>query len=462
MLCLAALTAAGCSEVSGPLARAAPPALASARVDSVSLGATLRVGVDHAANVRVRYWLDAAPDTLVIETSVGPASSVVVLTRLRRGATYRYSVDEIGGDGAEGPRLSGSFSTPPLPPDLADLRFEPTGTPTDSILMLSPRGTAGFHGFVAVDYTGAVVWYWRTAGSAQGWTRRANGNFVLNDLGFGLFEVTPGGDLVRRLDYGTSDATPHHDLVATSQNTILFISQDVRTVGGDRVIWGEAIFEWAPESGQVTMRWTAWDWYDPSRDWGDKSTDADWLHANSLSLGPHGNIVLSLNWLSQVISIAPDWAHLEWRLGGETSTFAVDSAAAFSGQHAVSIPREGHVLMFDNGRDRPDGTQYSRGLEVALDSVTHVAHMVWEFRPAASPFAPYLGYAARLPNGNTEVFFGLPDGPFAGDVATGPISAYEVRPDGTVTWRLDVGNASSVYRGEPFGSVGGERVIAKR
>jgi hypothetical protein len=456
---LATLLAASCSEVSAPGKRVAPPALNSARVDTVSLGARLRVGVDQTTTVRVRYWPDSASDTLMVEASLSPTDGVVILTRLRRGTTYWYGADAITDGGAEGPRMSGSFSTPPLPPDLADLRFEPTGTPTDSILLLSPRGTAGFNGFVAVDYTGAVVWYWRTAGSAQGSARRANGDFVLNDLGYGLFEVTPSGDLVRRLDYGTSDAMPHHDLIATPQNTILFISQDLRLVGGTRVIWGEAIFEWTPESGQLTKRWTAWDWYDPSKDWSDKSTDMDWLHANSLSLGPHGNIVLSLNWLSQVISIAPDWTHLEWRLGGETSSFAVDSAAAFSGQHAVSVPREGHVLMFDNGRERPDGAKYSRALEIALDSVTHVAHEFWEFRPAASPFAPYLGYVARLPNGNTEVFFGLPDGPFGGAVANGPISAYEVRTDGTVAWRLDVGNASSVYRGEPLRSVAGERVI---
>jgi hypothetical protein len=455
---LAILLVAGCSEFSAPRRAAPPLVLTSARVDTVSLGARLSIGVDATMAVRVRYWPDSASDTLMVQANVGPADDSVVLTRLRRGTTYRFSADAIAGDGADGRALSGSFSTPPPPPDLADLKFELTGAPTDSILMLSPHGTAGFTGFVAVDYTGAVVWYWRTTGAAGGWIRRANGDFVLIDLGYGLFEVTPDGELVRHLDNGTSGATPHHDLVATPQNTVLFISQDTRTVSG-RAINGEAIFEWAPESGQLTKRWTAWDWYDPSKDWSDVSSDADWLHANSLSLGPHGNIVLSLNWLSQVISIAPDWTRLEWRLGGETSTFTVDSAAAFSGQHAVSIPLEGHVLMFDNGRERPDGAKYSRALEIALDTVTHVAHRYWEFSPATPTFAPYLGYAERLQNGNTEVFFGLPAGPFGDQVATGPISAYEVRSDGTVAWRMSVTNASSVYRGQPLRSIAGERTI---
>ena len=52
-------------------------------------------------------------------------------------------------------------------------------------------------------------------------------------------------------------------------------------------------------------------------------TAGEWLHGNSLSIGPRGNIMLSFHYLNQVISIATDWKIVEWRLGGVRPTITV-------------------------------------------------------------------------------------------------------------------------------------------
>jgi hypothetical protein len=447
--------AVGCSESTAPPAFPRATLLA-VQVDSVSVDARLQVSVSAPSAVQVTYT--SAPDLPLLEvrSDVSPADGSLALTRLVAGRVYSFTARAMAADGSLGPAHAGAFTTPPLPDDLRQVELSASGTPSQPLMMLEVVGTAGFNGFVAVDARGDVVWRWRTQGAPQGWTRRANGNFVLNDLGQGLFEVSPAGEVVRELDFDFFGPTPHHDVIATPQNTLLFISQDFRTPPGMPTIWGEAIYEWSPETGAITKRWTAWDWYDPARDWSDRSTPLDWLHGNSLAIGTHGNVLLSLNWLSQVVSISPDWKGIEWKLGGEGSSFAVDADAEFSGQHSVTMPADGRVLMFDNGRARSDGRQFSRALELVIDTAAHTARKAWEWQPATPMWAPYVGLTRRLANGNTTVFFGLPAG-FRG--ATGPVASYEVQPNGGVAWSLVVGGVTSVYRGAPLETVGGERSI---
>ena len=435
-----------------------PVSLVGVEVQSVALSARLHIDVNSPTRVRVRYAPAGGGDTLEVSSVLTPTDSVLTLTRLIQGRSYRYTAEPVSVTGTVGPEISGQFVTPPLPSDLADLDFGGSGSPSQELFVLEVRATSGFSGFVALDRQRNVVWYFRTVGGAQGAAIRANGNFVVNDGGHGLREVTPSGEVVHRLDEVAMPMTAHHDVIVTPNNTVLFIARDVGPVERTPRIFGEAIYEWTPETGDLRKRWSSWDWLDPAVDWSERSTPSDWLHANSLSLGPHGNYILSLNWLSEVISIAPDWSHLEWRLGGEKSDFVVDSDAVFTGQHTASMPAEGRVLMFDNGRDLPAGRQYSRALELQLDPVAHRAHRAWTFLSPTGNYAPYLSLARRLANGNTVTCFGLPTGEFNDRVAAGPISAFEVTPAGAITWTLVVNDARSVYRGWPLSSIGGERL----
>ena len=66
-----------------------------------------------------------------------------------------------------------------------------------------------------------------------------------------------------------------------------------------------------------------------------------------------------------------------------------------------------------------------------------------------------------MENGNTFVSFGAGPGVLA---STGPVEAYEVMPDGTIAWNLqvtgeDVGDNFVMYRAWPTGSLAGDKEL---
>jgi hypothetical protein len=240
----------------------------------------------------------------------------------------------------------------------------------------------------------------------------------------------------------------HHDVVATPDNTVLFLAQDARS-WSDTLVVGEAVWEWVPEAGVLERRWSAFDHLVPEVDRGPRSRASDWLHANSLSVGPRGNVLVSLHFLDQVLSIAPGYEELEWRLGGVEATIPVDDP--FSGQHTAVEVEPRRVLLFDNGFDREE-ERYSRAVEYELDPGAPAggapARKVWEWRPDRDNWARVISSARRLPNGNTLVGFGLPMNEDLG--STGPIEVYEVSEAGEVVWHLLLeGMVTSMYRATP-------------
>jgi hypothetical protein len=213
-------------------------------------------------------------------------------------------------------------------------------------------------------------------------------------------------------------------------------------------IRGEAIWEWAPETATVSKRWSAWDHFSLT------DTPApegrEWMHANSLAIGPRQNVLLSVFLWNQIVSITPDWRTIEWRLGGPNATYPVTPDQAFSGQHTAREIAPGRVLLFDNGRDRGG---FSRAIEFSLDPGG--ARTVWEWRAQPVNFAAAVGSARRLANGNTMVAFGMNAGTLG---STGPTEVYEVDAAGTLVWHL-VTRTGTMYRVEPLTSVGSEAPV---
>ena len=127
----------------------------------------------------------------------------------------------------------------------------------------------------------------------------------------------------------------HHDVVTAPSGAVLFLGRDRRLVD-DTLVAGEAIWEWDPETGAQTRLWSSFDHLSPRNDRGPRYRATDWLHANSLSFGPRGNVLVSLHHLNQIISIAPGYGSLEWRLGGTNATIEVPDSERFSGQHTAT------------------------------------------------------------------------------------------------------------------------------
>jgi hypothetical protein len=251
----------------------------------------------------------------------------------------------------------------------------------------------------------------------------------------------------------------HHDIMPSGADRVLFLVEDTATVGAE--VWtGEAIWSWDFVADRLEKHWSTHDVWTPADHSGDRSWTGDWLHANSLARGPRGNIVVSLFWTHEVVSVAADFSGVEWSLGGPESTFDVAEGAMDAGQHTAVEIAEDRVLLFDNGLDRPDSTRYSRAIELQLDRTAGTAEVVWEYRPTPDIFAPIVSSARRLENGNTVVAFGTAQD-FGGLPSSGPITVHEVTPAGEVVWTLDVGGASLLYRATPLDRIGFESQLPR-
>ncbi|HKG94249.1 MAG TPA: aryl-sulfate sulfotransferase [Gemmatimonadaceae bacterium] len=398
----------------------------------------LDLTLDRPAAVTVDYWTEGDPHLRV--RSASAEHHALLLARLRPGRSYQYEVRGAG--------TRGTFTTDPLPADLAGVSLAATGERSGPLVMLHLFDPAGFKGYAAVDNSGRVVWYWRTTDFPFGMARRGNGNFVFLDKGRGLLEVTPAGRVVHELAQDLASREQHHDAIVGPDNSVLFIAFDDRTVDGARVR-GEAIWAWTPETGAVVKRWSVWDHF-TFADAPAPRGSGEWMHGNALAMGPRQNILLSAHHWNQIISITPDWRGVEWRLGGVNATLPVPDAEQFSGQHTGREIAPGRVIVFDNGVDRGG---YSRAVEFATDGGP--VRKVWEWRPARVNFATAVGSARRLDGGRTLVAFGMSAG-LAG--STGPTEVYEVAADGTPVWHLVVGT-QILYRAEPLAAIGSEEVV---
>lgn len=425
--------------------------IVNVRVDTTAgpIFRTLVLRLDAPAAVEVDYWAtDAA--RLRIRGNAAADSQAIPLARLHSSRTYEYEIRTVAPDGRRGAPYAGQFTTGALPEDLTTVTFDATGEPDVPLALVHLYTPDGFRGYAAIDATGSVVWYYRTQDFPFGITRRANGNFVAMDKGRGLVELTPAGDVVHELAQDTAGRNLHHDVIATPGNTAFFIAQEAREYEG-RTIVGEAIWEWNPETGEAVKRWSAHDFLDPAVDRGPHSTDRDWLHANALDIGERGNVLLSLRALNQVLSIAPDWSRIEWRLGGVGATIPVADGEPFTGQHTTAEVAPDRILLFDNHHESGG---YSRAVE--YDLARGEAWKAWEWRPERDNFAFAVSSARRLGNGNTLVGFGMSPGL---NGSTGPIEVYEVTTRGEVLWHVVVGGVVVMYRAEPLETIAGEYVV---
>ncbi|RQP22161.1 aryl-sulfate sulfotransferase [Piscinibacter terrae] len=431
--------------------------------DDVSVSATVQdkgpifrsldISLSTASAVDVEYWSPGGP-RLRVSSSDNAVSHTLALPRLRAESTYQYRVGLRTSAGSTIWVHAGTFTTAQLPDDLRAITFSPSGTATQPLVFLSVRST--FNGGVIVDTQGHIVWYGRTT-APQGAAQRANGNWVV--LTNSLTEFNSLGEVVSTLPSTSLPAGHgmHHGVIATPANTLLFLTLDPRVFNGV-TIQGEEIWEWDPQTNALDRRWRAFDFLDPTVDIGPRSVPNDWFHANHVSVGPRGNTLVSFHFLDQVISIAPGFGSIEWRLGGVGSTYTVTLDQVTSGQHSAREVAPNHVLLFDNGYARADGSHYSRALELALDPATHTVNTAWQYRPNPDIWATIISSARRVSNGNTVVTFGTPAGLVG---ATGPVSVHEVSASSALLWHMDIGlpAGSSVFQGDPIQSIGGETEV---
>ena len=457
---------AACSPAATPAAGPATPAVETIAVADFSAASH----PDNALIVDIALTL-SRPAAVLIEyeneyagrfrtpLSAPAESHTIPLLRLRAETTYRYRIGIAGRDGAIAFAAAGEFTTGPLPDILADMQAKVTGRSTQPLLRADynvtfpNREIARY--IVIRDDLGHIVWYYADlpaaplapgeTGSLSGIQRRPNGNLIYMIRNCCIREITPLGVPVWELAEGNGNGIPHHALLPLAEGRMLYLS-DAKTVFDDSANGGAAattaVFDelrlYDPASGSNEPVWSAlaaWDIANPGqrREWNPRRRR--WPHANSLVLGPRGNILITLRNRNQVLSLSPDFQSIEWQLNGPDSDYTFPNPAdRFYRQHTAAQRPNGHILLFDNGNDRPaaEGGPYSRALELRLDAANKTAVKVWEYRSDPDLYSWIISSAYRLANGNTLVNFGA-----TADWAAISLVAVEVDPAGKEVFRME-------------------------
>ncbi len=131
----------------------------------------------------------------------------------------------------------------------------------------------------------------------------------------------------------------------------------------------------------------------------------DFVHTNSIAVDYDGNLILSPREYNMVIKIDRVSGETIWKLGGKNSDFVfINEDIEFSRIHDVRpVPGEpNQYTLFDNGRARANGKQFSRAVEYKLNTDPNVmtAEKVWEYRHTPDLFSAYCGSCQPLQNGN--------------------------------------------------------------
>ncbi|MGW1929677.1 aryl-sulfate sulfotransferase [Streptomyces sp. NPDC001919] len=251
---------------------------------------------------------------------------------------------------------------------------------------------------------------------------------------FPMWHKYRGGVMLRAAPDGTvlrehRDPLQHHDAHHLDDGRVLYTALEPLTgaeaagvrggvpgseAGGDTV-WADTIKEVGP-GGELLWSWRASEHLDrASYPLHEAYAREHWPLINSVTPLRDGNILASLRSVSAVVVISRETGEILWR----------SRPGAVSQQHAPTELEDGRLLVFDNGVFRPgNDVPYSRVIEIDRTS----GEIEWEYHDPAREFffAPFMGSAQRLPNGNTLVT----------DSPSGRL--FEVTKDGYLCWEYVV------------------------
>ena len=439
-----------------------------------SLIVQLDIALDSPARVLVEYSNREAGRFRTAPTQSEDTEHVVPVLRLRPETTYQLQVFVIDQDGGERPGHQVEFTTGGLPHALARMELTSTGRPTSELVLFDYEDNPESF-YVALDQDMHVVWYYahemtvpEEFTSARTVRQKPDFNLVFLEGGplgrrFNccMKEVTPQGELVDRLVNNEIDKWVNRDIQILDNDTVLYLANEIIEIddtadGGDpeTQVLVDSIRIWEQRNHTTREVWSAVDTLslDIRPRWGGDLKN--WLRANSLDLGPRHNYIVSLANRDQVISVSPDGERIEWKLGGPNGDYKfLDPADRFYGQHTASEMPNGNILVFDNGQGRPEeeGGEYSRALELTLNTYDLSAIKVWEYRHTPDLYARGRSSAFRMPNGNTIINFETNE-------VDPPRVLVEADGDGNAVWTLEMRSPSlrNSFRAYTTESIAGE------
>ncbi|MDP7588953.1 MAG: aryl-sulfate sulfotransferase [Dehalococcoidia bacterium] len=219
-----------------------------------------------------------------------------------------------------------------------------------------------------------------------------------------LIELDWDGNVV----WGYKNPLLHHDFHRTESGSTIalvweLLPQELAdSVGGgfldDGVgpgMFGDNVIE-VSQDGKTMNTWHTWEHLDPALDViCPLENRKEWTHANSISLTPDGDFLISFRQTSTIGIVDRKTGGFTWKWGpGDVSH-----------QHHPTMLDNGNILLFDNGAHRR-GMNFSRVIEI--DPKTN--EIAWEYQgdPPLSFYSYNISSAERFPNGNTLICEGAP------------------------------------------------------
>ncbi len=116
----------------------------------------------------------------------------------------------------------------------------------------------------------------------------------------------------------------------------------------------------------------------------------DYIHLNSVSILPGGDLLVSSRNLSEVFRIRKETGEILWRMGGAQNEFSfTGDEEGFSGQHSASLVDDSLLLLFDNGNCHD--VMESAGKIYIIDEAEKTAKLWYVKYGMDQAFSPIMG-----------------------------------------------------------------------
>ncbi len=132
----------------------------------------------------------------------------------------------------------------------------------------------------------------------------------------------------------------------------------------------------------------------------------DYIHINSIDPGSSEDVLLSGRSTWALYDVRLHDGGVNWRLGGNRSSFKLAPGVRFYWQHDAELQSGGLISLFDNGSS-PPRERASRGLLLAPDLATHTVALSHAFvNPSMTLLASSQGNLFSLPGGDWLMGYG--------------------------------------------------------
>lgn len=254
----------------------------------------------------------------------------------------------------------------------------------------------------------------------------------------GFVMLDARGEVVDHIETGNGYETDFHELQVLPNGHSVLMSYDSQRVRMDLVVPGGRpdasviglVVQELDRRHRVVFQWRSWDDFaitdmvDPTISL--RGAAIDYVHGNSIAIGPDGNFVISSRHLNEVTKVSRRTGEVIWRFGPRAvnNQFAITGdARGFSHQHDARVLDNGNLTVFDNGNYVLP--QLSRGVEYEMDEQAKTARLVWEYRHTPPLYGGFIGNVQRLDDGGSVICWGG---------ATRDTKFTELAPDGRVLY----------------------------